>query len=141
MIARTWDTKELQGHLQILSKVAYLYEQCQSWDKARSAYFAMISSIEEGESDWDSTFGHYDMMCPPPVETETKEVKQAKNSVAKREFYCHEYQKNECTFLAPHRAWVKNLYEMVEHFCFQCFKAKLGKQTHPLLSDNCPQRK
>ena len=66
-ILKSEDAAEVGGRLHILSKVAYLFEQCKNWDKARSAYFAILSSIEEGEAIWTSSFGHYDLMCPAPV--------------------------------------------------------------------------
>ena len=102
-ILKTDDAQECYGRLQILSKVAYLYEQCRSWEKARSAYFAMISSIEEGESSWDSSFGHYDMMCPAPqVEEGRSEQKSFKSrTTVKKEFYCKEFQKGECSDIPP----------------------------------------
>ena len=64
-VLKTESVDELYRRLRVLSKVAYLYEQCKSWEKARSVYFAILSSIEEGESSWNSSFGHYDIMCPP----------------------------------------------------------------------------
>ena len=64
-ILRTGGSEEMYGRLRILSKVAYLFEQCRSWEKARAAYFAIISSIDEGEATWTSSFGHCDIMCPP----------------------------------------------------------------------------
>ena len=140
-ILHTNEAEELCGRLRILSKVAYLYEQCRNWDKVRSAYFAIISSIEEGDADWSSSFGHYDMMCPPVNETEHKEQKLKPRTTQKREFYCREYQKGECQLQNPHRACIKGLYELVEHFCFQCFKAKVGKQAHVPFMDECMQRK
>ena len=41
----------------------------------------MISSIEEGESSWDSSFGHYDMMCPPPAPEQESKGGRKKRSV------------------------------------------------------------
>ena len=32
-ILRTGDSEEMYGRLRILSKVAYLFEQCRSWEK------------------------------------------------------------------------------------------------------------
>ena len=137
---------EFRGRLKILSKIAYLHDQSKSWDKARAIYFAIISSIEQAEADWNSSFGLYDMMCPPPVEVEPP--KQFKNNVfktkptqARREFFCHEYQKGECNQAEPHRAWVKNSYDQVEHFCGPCYRAKLGKIAHQPGSDGCISKK
>ena len=65
-IMRTQDPDEVLGRLRILSKIAYLHEQCGSWEKARATYFAIVSSIEEGEMHWLGSIGHYDIMCPPP---------------------------------------------------------------------------
>ena len=67
-IMRTSDPIERMGRLRILSKVAYMHDQCRDWEKARGAYFAILCSIEEGEASWDSSFGHYDIMCPPRAE-------------------------------------------------------------------------
>ena len=64
-ILKTLDETEQVGRLRVLSKISYLYDQCRDWDKACSAYFAIVSSIEEGEALWSSSFGHYDIMCPP----------------------------------------------------------------------------
>ena len=63
-ITKVTDPEELQGWLWVMSKVAYLYDQCKSWEKARSVYFAILSGIEEGESTWSNSFTHYDLMCP-----------------------------------------------------------------------------
>ena len=59
----------------MLSQVAYLFDQCGNWERARSAYFAIISSIEEGELEWSSSLGHYDMMCPAPMFEQKSEQK------------------------------------------------------------------
>ena len=145
-ILKTSDEEEVYGRLRVLSKVAYLYDQCRDWDRARAAYFAMVSSIEEGEASWSSTFGHYDMMCPPkweepPTRGDRQDRSKFNNKVQKREFYCRDFQKGECSSPAPHRGWVKNGYENVDHFCFPCFRAKLGKLGHVPNSDDCGQKK
>ena len=105
-ILRTTDVTEILGRLRILSKVSYLYYQCKSWDRARSAYFAILSSIEEGEALWNSNFGHYDMMCPAPQDMKyDKGIVKPKVSV-KKEFFCREFQKGECTLNPPHKSWI-----------------------------------
>ena len=58
-----------------------------------------------------------------------------------KEFYCKDFQKGECNLSSPHRSWVKLSYETVEHFCFLCFKAKMGKLPHSLITDDCPNKK
>ena len=68
-IIRAKRVDEIYSRLRILSKIAYLYDQCKSWEHARSVYFAIISSIEEGEAEWASLFGYYDLMCPAPPQT------------------------------------------------------------------------
>ena len=150
MIMKTEDSEEMFGRLRILSKIAYLHEQCKSWDRARAAYFAIISSIEEGESLWTSSFGHYDIMCPPVTITETKHDKLDKGSssatgrgkqVKPKDYYCHEYQKGECTLQAPHRSWFRNAFEMVEHYCNPCYKQKLGKLSHMPYTEDCSSKK
>ena len=145
-IQKCKDEQEKSGRLRLLSKVAYLFEQCKNWDKARAVYFAIISSIEEGEADWDSQFGHYDMMCPWVPENDSKAEKLRKvggnnTTTPKREFFCKDYQKGECSIASPHRLWIKNQYEMVEHYCMPCFKAKMGKLVHVPNSPDCSQRK
>ena len=149
-ILRTSDGDELYGRLRVLSKIAYLFDQCKSWDKARAAYFAILSSIEEGEASWTSTFGHYDLMCPytPHADNDTKSDSKSINSRTtrsgtqiKKDFFCKEFQKGDCTQQSPHKAWVKNGYETVEHFCVPCFKAKMGKLQHIPNSDECSQKK
>ena len=75
-ILKTENDDELFGRLRILSKIAYLFDECKDWDKARNAYFAILSSIEEGEAYWTSTFGHYDVMCPPKIEETTPKHEQ-----------------------------------------------------------------
>ena len=72
-VLKTSSSEEMYGRLSILSKISYLYDQCRSWEKARAAYFAIISSIEEGEVDWSSSFGHYDIMCLPVNEVDHKD--------------------------------------------------------------------
>ena len=67
-IIHTEHSSEALGRLRVLSKIAYLYDQCRDWEKARNVYFAIVSSIEEGESSWSNSFGHYDIMCPPRYE-------------------------------------------------------------------------
>ena len=71
-ILKSTDSSEVNGRLRILSKVAYLFEQCRNWDRARSTYFAIISSIEEGKADWGSSFEHYDLMCPIVTDSKTE---------------------------------------------------------------------
>ena len=147
-IQKTLNETELMGRLRVLSKVAYMYDQCKDWEKARGAYFAILSSIEEGEATWDSTFGHYDIMCPPrweepPTSSGYKpDMKSSKPKQlgGKKEFFCRDFQKNECTMQAPHKAWIRNSYEMVDHFCATCFKNKCGKLPHGANAD-CPGRK
>ena len=145
-ILRTDEETEYLGRLRLLSKIAYLYDQCKDWEKARNVYFAVVSSIEEGESEWSYSFGHYDMMCPPKSEENTYnqrgEIKtHSLRTKIKKEFYCRDFQKGECTLQSPHKSWIKNTYENVEHFCLQCYKAKLGKNIHVPGSDECVNRK
>ena len=148
MIFKTGDPVEIQGRLRVLSKVAYLYEQCRNWDKARGVYYAFVSSIEEGEATWNSSLGHYDVMCPAPVEIrggdsrgDPRNPSSSKNRSAKRDFFCREYQKGECNQNPPHRAWVRNNFEIVEHYCSACARAKMGKLSHTPGSDSCSQPK
>ena len=142
--AEDWD--EITGRLRMLSKIAYLYDQCRDWERARNVYFTIVSSIEEGESIWDNSFGHYDIMCPPKQEEGgahyrfDNKTQQAKTK-PKKEFYCKEFQKGECDMTSPHRSWIRNNYEMVEHFCFPCFKVRLGKLNHSPVAENCPNKK
>ena len=148
-ILRTEDPVEIWGRLRVLSKVAYLYNQCASWERARAAYFTIVGSIEEGEVDWGSSFGHYDLMCPAPV-YELRHAQRADRAPAtkprnmqgtsKRDFYCMEFQWGECQLQAPHKAWIRNAYEMVDHFCAQCYRAKAGKQAHLPGSDQCVKK-
>ena len=133
-ILKTETEHKLIGRLKILSKIAYLYDQCRDWEKARSAYFAILSSIEEGESTWWSSFGHYDMMCPPRVEEQHSraDLRQPPRvkPTPKKDFYCREFQKGECSLTTPHKSWIKNSYETVDHFCGICYRAKAGKQVN-----------
>ena len=135
-ILKTESETEQIGRLRVLSKVAYLHDQCKSWDRAQAAYFAIISSIEEGEAQWSSSFGHYDLMCPAPSgdtaeKCSNKSITLARpKQLGKRDFFCKEFQKGECRQGAPHKGWIHNSMEMVDHFCAVCFRAKLGK--HPL---------
>ena len=148
-ILRTNDCDEVYGRLRILSKISYLFEQCRSWDRARSAYFAILSSVEEGEASWASSFGHYDLMCPAPATTtETKsETQKSENranmrpKVVRKDFFCKEFQRGDCNMQSTHRAWIRNNYEIVEHYCQTCFKAKLGKLGHVPGSEGCSQTK
>ena len=146
-IIKAEDDEEKTGRLRVLSKIAYLFNQCDSWDRARAAYFAIISSIEEGEAHWSSSFGHYDMMCPAPQIVEAKEKSEGRVSqnprprtTPRRDFFCKEFQKGDCPQASPHRAWVRNSMETVEHFCSLCYRAKLGKQPHVPTSEQCPRK-
>ena len=99
-ILRTSDPVESTGRLKILSKIAYLYDQCGNWSRARGTYFAILGSIEEGEADWNSSFGYYDLMCALTL-NDKQEMKQEKPSVqcsrqTKRDFFCKDYQRGEC---------------------------------------------
>ena len=137
-IMRATHIDEIRGRLRILSKVAYLYDQCKNWEKARATYFAIISSIEEGEATWNSTFGHYDLMCPTVQENKVEQKGGARNrSAPRREYFCKEYQKSECGLQAPHKAWIRNNYETVEHYCAPCHKQKLGKLLHTPGLEKC----
>ena len=149
-ILRTTDTTEINGRLRILSKVAYLYEQCKNWERARSIYFAIVSSIEEGEAKWGSSFGHYDLMCPVWVENKYEPKSENKGlsnnkvwsvNTMKHDFYCRDFQKGDCIQTAPHRAWIRNNSEVVEHFCVSCFRARMGKLPHTPGSEGCSQAK
>ena len=140
-IMKVQSENELVGRLQVLSKVAYLYDQCRDWEKARNAYFAILSSIEEGEASWVSSFGHYDIMCPPKAEEPQKGEPRVvpRGRPQKKEFFCRDYQKGDCGIPPPHKAWIKNSYEVVDHFCAGCFKQKLGNVPHG--QDECPNKK
>ena len=95
-ILRTTEGEELQGRLRVLSKIAYLYDQCKNWEKARAAYFTIISSIKEGEATWSSTFGHYNVMCPPVLPShENEQGKQSvprqrgvRKAMARKDYFC-----------------------------------------------------
>ena len=91
MIIKTEHVNELYGCLRIMSKIAYLYDQCKSWDRARSAHFAIISSIEEGEAGWNSSFGHYDLMCVPPLEQKSDQYEPQGNSSLGKNNSNHDY--------------------------------------------------
>ena len=146
-ILRTEDLEEIYGRLRVLAKIAYLYNQCCSWERARATYYAIVGSIEEGEASWSSSFGHYNLMCPAPV-TETKNndtkitehrtqaISKSRNPV-KKDYFCREYQKGKCLVQAPHKAWIRNAYEVVEHFCSVCYRARLGKIGHTPGSEGC----
>ena len=139
-IARTSCPEERLGRLRILSKVAYLFEQCKNWDKARGVYYAIVSSIEEGDMSWDSNMAQFDLMCPPYIPEKSEQQRGAVkvNKVSqKKEFFCRDFQKGECSQAPPHRAWVRSSFEIVEHFCAQCYKAKLGKLMHAPGQENC----
>ena len=145
-ISRSDSEREIFGRLKVLSKIAYLYDQCRDWEKARGAYFAIMSSIEEGEATWESSFAHYDVMCPPRyeevgVKTEVKSAAPRNRSGQKRDFFCKEFQKGDCNQSAPHKAWIRNSSETVEHFCITCFRAKSGKLPHGSATDDCPNKK
>ena len=135
-IMKTRDPIEWQGRLRVLSKIAYLHDICRNWERARATYFAIMGSIEEGEMDWNNSFGHYDLMCPapPPVVEQKGERNQYSNPrvrvVNRRDFFCKEFQKGECMQQAPHKAWIRNNNETVDHFCVNCFRAKMGKLDH-----------
>ena len=125
-----------------MSKVSYLHEQSKSWDRARGVYYAILSSIEEGDLEWDSSLAQFDLMCPPVLEkTEGKQVSRTNKTVVKKEFFCKEFQKGECLLQAPHRAWIRSSFESVEHFCHLCFKAKLGKLPHNPMNEQCTSKK
>ena len=134
MILKTRNVDEVYGRLRVLSKVAYLFEQCRSWEKARSTYFAILSSIEEGEATWNSSFGHYDLMCPAQIETKSEQNKaeQKPNTLNKsrnmvrRDYFCKEFQKGECTLQGVHKAWIRNNLESVEHL-FSMLQGKAWK--------------
>ena len=103
------DAEEVYGRLRILSKISYLFDQCKSWEKARAAYFAMLSSIEEGDASWSSSFGHYDLMCPAPQNDNRNDSFRQENkqqnkprSNPKRDFFCKDFQKGECTMQNTH---------------------------------------
>ena len=107
-ILHTESHEEVVGRLRILSKIAYLYNQCNDWDRARSTYFAIIGSIEEDEATWTSSFGHYDLMCPATFSEkkgekrgESRQNNPRSRMVQKKEFFCKDYQKMECT-QSPH---------------------------------------
>ena len=143
-ILKTSNAEEVYGRLRILSKVAYLYDNCKSWEKARATYFAIISSIEEGEASWNSSFGHYDLMCPAAPEPKAEHRGDGKIAntrqprvAQKRDYFCKDFQKGECSLQPPHKAWIRSGYEMVEHFCAQCSRQKLGKLNHIPGSEQC----
>ena len=91
MIIKTEHVNELYGCLRIMSKIAYLYDQCKSWDRARSAHFAIISSIEEGEAGWNSSFGHYDLMCVPPLEQKSDQYDHKATATWAKTTQKHDY--------------------------------------------------
>ena len=145
---KTNDPEELFGRLRILSKIAYLFNQCGSWERARATYFAIIGSIEEGEASWSSSFVHFDLMCSLNFGQQKQDMKnepkvvttRTQRNPTKRDFYCREFQKDECNLNAPHKAWIRSSFETVEHFCAPCYHAKLGKQMHVPGSDGCAKK-
>ena len=104
-IEKTEDPVEVKGRLKLLLKVSYLYNQCDNWDRARSVYFVVLSNIEEGEATWADSFAHMDLMCPPVMTGQRQNrdrIDQPRTkSVQKRDFFCREFQKGECTTPAP----------------------------------------
>ena len=128
-ILRTCDQQEREGRLQVLSKTAYLYNQCGNWGRAMATYFAIVGSIEEGEATWSSSFGHYDLMCPPAVREGRSENREetgwgAHNSETeggpRRDFFCKDFGRNECTQQAPHRAWIVNKFQIQDGGTLLC---------------------
>ena len=122
-----------------LSRIAYLKDKCKSWEKAKTMYFSILMSIEEAKANWTSSFVHYDMICPAPVEgKETKENKtDGHNKKKHKEFYCKAYQKGECNLVAPHKAYVAAKQETVLHICRVCFQ-KGDKAGLPEGDSACP---
>ena len=133
---------EVLGRLKVLSKIAYLCDQCKNWDRPRSTYYVILSSIEEGEATWSSSFGHFDLMCPMVTEMRAenrveKPPPSRAKSQPKRDYFCKDFQKGECTLNPPHRAWIRNSFETIDHYCVLCSKAKLGKLNHVPGTETC----
>ena len=140
-ILKTENPAEQFGRLRVLAKIAYLYNQCGSWEKARSAYFAIVGSIEEGEAEWTNSFSHYDLMCPAPAFEYREKFSSTKSKIPqKRDYFCKEYQRGDCSQPSPHRAWIRSSMEMVKHFCANCFRARFGKLTHTPGLDGCVKK-
>ena len=143
----TSDQSEITGRLRVLSKIAYLFNQCGSWDRARATYFAIVGSIEEGEATWSDSFNNFDLMCLATNDSSSKSdnrgqyVQRNVRNQTKRDFFCRDFQKGECSQVAPHKSWIRSNNEWVEHFCAACFRAKLGKLSHiPGSNDQCMKK-
>ena len=142
-IMRTKNETEIYGRLRVLSKISYLYDVCGSWERAKVTYFAILGSIEEGEANWTSSFSHYDLMCPPPVIESFRQGGGTSKGCtpSKKDFFCKDFQKGECSQVAPHKMWIRNSMENVEHFCANCFQAKMGKIQHvPGSTESCVKK-
>ena len=109
-ILRADSQEEIWGRLRILSKVAYLFYQCKSWERARATYYAILGSIEEGEAEWTDSFSYYDLMCLAhsteirPESSKSGGAPRQNRIQVKKDFFCRDFQRGECSQQPPHKA-------------------------------------
>ena len=136
IILNSRNPEERYGRLRILEQCAYWVDKSRDWQQVRGIYTAILESIEVGDARWTSDFSHYDSLI---TRVNKIQEKGDKSKVKKgNDLFCRDYNRNECSITAPHRAWVKGEMKKVLHCCANCLRKDREIKPHPQTDRSCP---
>lgn len=134
IIQRATDPEEVRSRIHILQKVAYWNMQNEGWPRVREVYMSILHSIEEGESNFKSSFDEFDSLFPVK-----RNVLQPKKTGKKEVYWCRAYNKGQCTEESGHKTLISGMERVVQHICAACWK--IGKREKHMETDPaCPQK-
>ena len=141
-ISQMEDKNAAYGRLQVLCKMAHWLCRSKDWPLIRGLYEAVIESIEMGEEQWTSDFGHYEMMVPCAGRQEIKERDKGEKRKEKTEvFWCKQFQRGNCSERSPHMMQLKmdEPPMPVLHCCAYCLQKENKRVEHA--EQDCPAKK
>ena len=129
------DRRAAHGRLELMCKLAHWLCRCRDWPTIKGLYEAVLDSIELGEEDWYSDFGHYEMMVPQLLNKELphKQVHGRPDTHNRNDTYwCKAFQRGSCMERNLHFAQLKpdEPAVVVQHICAACFQKEGKRMEH-----------
>ena len=140
--------EERQHRMELLCDMLS-YSSMYKWEACLRFHFAVLSRIDNGESQWGESYSRQEqiLLNPYPIWASSKPQVQAeegkkKTKASKKKgepVYCAEYQKGTCTHKDTHEGEFFGSETTLHHLCSKCLS--LGaRANHPANADSCPNK-
>ena len=129
---------QILGRLKLLRRMAYAKLRGYEWFLIRKMHAAILTSIEAGENNWDSSFDRFENI----LYRKLPQKNMAPPKELKKWFY-RDYNRPEgCTRASPHKAQVgaAGITRSVIHMCAKCWMRDKRERPHPESKEGCPHR-